>query len=127
MDAEYIPSLVHQPSRPSASCLHVMSWRTNPHPIHQHYSCDLKKRVVYQAFTLDKTTTQIAIDLDMPPHVVQCVLQNWRETGEVCKNRRHLGRAPLLSREAVTVSANHPELPRVLDVTCCMRSSSCLR
>jgi hypothetical protein len=27
----------------------------------------------------------------------------------------------------MTVSVNHPELPRVLDLTCCMCSSSCLR
>lgn len=126
MDAEYIPHLVHWLSRPSTSCLHTMPWRTNLHPIHQHYSRDLKKHVVYQAFTLDKTTTQIAIDLDMPLRVVQSVLQNWREIGEVCKDRWCLGHAPLLSREAVTVSANHPELSCVLNLTCCMCSSSCL-
>jgi hypothetical protein len=60
--------------------------------------------VVYQAFTLGKTTTEISIDLDIPVRVVQRVLKCWREIGEVCKDRTRMGRAPLMSQEAIMVS-----------------------
>jgi hypothetical protein len=54
-------------------------------------------RVIYQAFTLHKTSTLIAIDLDMPVRVVQRVKKTWSEIGEVCRDRRHKGRIPILS------------------------------
>ncbi|KAJ7615148.1 hypothetical protein DFH06DRAFT_961117, partial [Mycena polygramma] len=44
-----------------------------------------------------KSTTEIATDLNMPLRVVQRVIQTWRELGEVCRDRRHRGRAPLMS------------------------------
>ncbi|KAJ7315172.1 hypothetical protein DFH08DRAFT_655628, partial [Mycena albidolilacea] len=44
-----------------------------------------------------KTSTEIAIDLDMPVRVVQRVKKTWAEIGEVCRDRRHRGRPPLLS------------------------------
>ncbi|KAK6997463.1 hypothetical protein R3P38DRAFT_3059166 [Favolaschia claudopus] len=74
-----------------------MPRRAPPTAERKHYSKDLKTRVIYQAFTLDKSTTQIAIDLDMPVRVVQRVKQTWREIGEVCRDRRYIGRAPILS------------------------------
>ncbi|KAJ7438980.1 hypothetical protein FB451DRAFT_976375, partial [Mycena latifolia] len=46
-----------------------------------------------------KKPTQIAIDLDIRLRVVQRVLTTWREIGEVCRDRRYLGRAPMLSPE----------------------------
>ncbi|KAJ7663176.1 hypothetical protein DFH06DRAFT_952226, partial [Mycena polygramma] len=42
-------------------------------------------------------TTEIANELNMPLRVVQRVLQTWGEIGEVCRDRRHKGRAPLMS------------------------------
>lgn len=33
--------------------------------LRSHYSSDLKRHVIYQAFTLHKSTTEIAFDLDM--------------------------------------------------------------
>ncbi|EDR13075.1 uncharacterized protein LACBIDRAFT_308513 [Laccaria bicolor S238N-H82] len=48
-----------------------------------------------------KTTTEIAIDLNMPVHVVQRVLMNWREIGDVCKDRAHMGRAPLMKQDSI--------------------------
>jgi hypothetical protein len=60
--------------------------------------------VVYQAFTLGKTTTEISIDLDIPVQVVQCVLKCWQEIGEVCEDRTHMGHAPLMSQEVIMVS-----------------------
>lgn len=81
-----------------------MPRKKNLFPTRQHYSRDLKRRVVYQAFTLGKTTTEISIDLDIPVRVVQRVLKCWREIGEVCKDRTRMGRAPLMSQEAIMVS-----------------------
>ena len=49
---------------------------------HRQYSRDLKDVVVYQANTLNKSTTAIAKDLDMPLCIVQCVLKIWNEIGE---------------------------------------------
>jgi len=68
-------------------------------PIRRHYSRDLKQRVIYSAFTLHKKSTEIAIDLDMPLRVVQRVKKTWNEIGEVCHDRRFIGRLghPLLS------------------------------
>jgi hypothetical protein len=48
-----------------------MSRKKRATPIRQHYSKDLKHRVIYQAFTLKKTSTEIGIDLDMPLRVAQ--------------------------------------------------------
>ncbi|KAF8888944.1 hypothetical protein CPB84DRAFT_1623949, partial [Gymnopilus junonius] len=45
--------------------------------------------------------TQIAIDLNMSLHIVQCVLVTWREIGEVCRDRRGFGRSPILKNDAV--------------------------
>ncbi|KAJ7194135.1 hypothetical protein GGX14DRAFT_378286 [Mycena pura] len=68
-------------------------------PICQHYSKDLKKRVIYQSFVLHKSNENITIDLNMPLRVVQRVQQTWAEFGEVCRDRRHKGRPPLLSTQ----------------------------
>ena len=46
------------------------------------YSRDLNDVGVYQANTLNKSTTAIAKDLNMPLHVVQHVLKIWNEIGE---------------------------------------------
>ncbi|KAJ6522610.1 hypothetical protein B0H19DRAFT_857960, partial [Mycena capillaripes] len=40
---------------------------------------------------------EIAHDLNMPLRVVQRVMQMWTEIGEVSRDRRHKGRAPLMS------------------------------
>ncbi|KAJ7182124.1 hypothetical protein C8R46DRAFT_885205 [Mycena filopes] len=64
-----------------------------------HSTKDLKQRVIYQAFTLGKRTTQIAIDLNMPLRVVQRCITTWREIGEVARDRTYIGRAPMLSPE----------------------------
>lgn len=80
-----------------------MPRKPNPNPTRQHYSRDLKERVVYQAYTLNKRTTAIAIDLDIPLRVVQRVLRSWREVGEVCKDRTVMGRAPLMKPAEVKV------------------------
>jgi len=46
-------------------------------PLWCHYSKDLKKCVTYQAFTLNKSLTTIAIDLNMPLWVVQHIKCTW--------------------------------------------------
>ncbi|KAJ7215975.1 hypothetical protein GGX14DRAFT_391642 [Mycena pura] len=56
--------------------------RKNPAvPVQNHYSKDLKQRVIYQAYTLEKGSTEIAIDLNMPLRVVQRIKQTWAEIG----------------------------------------------
>lgn len=80
-----------------------MSRKPNLEPIRKHYSHDLKKRIIYQVLTLEKTTTQISIDLDIPLRVVQRILKMWREVGEVLKDRKGMGKAPLMKNDAVKV------------------------
>ncbi|KAJ6532396.1 hypothetical protein B0H19DRAFT_1005033, partial [Mycena capillaripes] len=65
--------------------------------VRNHYSKDLKERVIYQAYILEKDSKEIAHDLNMPLRVVQRVKEMWAEIGEVCRDRRHKGRAPLMS------------------------------
>ena len=77
-----------------------MPWKYNLSPVWLQYSWDLKKWVVYQPFMLMKSTTEIAINLDMPVCVVQCIWTNWQEIGDVCKDQTHLGRAPLMSQSS---------------------------
>ncbi len=72
-------------------------------PLRRRYTTDLKQRVIYQAFTLGKKSTEIAIDLDMPVRVVQRVRQTWMQTGRVCRSQEFIGRHPLLSPEQTKV------------------------
>jgi transposase len=72
-------------------------------PLRQHYSRDLKRRVIHMSQKLHLSSTEIAIMLDMPLRVVQRVRQVWNEIGEVCQHRARSGRAPLMSRQAVDV------------------------
>ncbi|KAJ7346093.1 hypothetical protein DFH08DRAFT_701525 [Mycena albidolilacea] len=65
--------------------------------IRNHYSKDLKERVIYQAYTLGHDSKDIAHALNMPLRVVQPVKEMWAEIGEVCRDRRHKGRALLMS------------------------------
>src|SRR6266481_6328366 len=65
----------------------VQSLMPPSHPdTHQHYSTDLKERVIYQQFTLGKSTTEIAKDLDMLLWVVQRVLKLYEVIGEAVKD-----------------------------------------
>jgi hypothetical protein len=66
-------------------------------PLRRHYSADLKQRIIHQAYTLHRRSEDITTDLDMPLRVVQRVKRTWNEIGEVCRDRQHQGRAPLLS------------------------------
>ncbi|KAF8573921.1 hypothetical protein K439DRAFT_1275267, partial [Ramaria rubella] len=45
----------------------------------------------------------IAIDLDMPVHVVQRVLQMWDEIGAVVKDPKKLGRVRLMTTDQIQV------------------------
>ena len=103
-----VTSLLSQPQRALQPRRHRpldMPRKQNLSPSRLQYSRDLKQRVVYQAFTLMKSTTEIAINLDMPIRVVQRVLTNWREIGDVCKDQTRLGRAPLMSQSSVKACA----------------------
>jgi transposase len=80
-----------------------MPRKRNLDPVRQSYHSDLKKRIVYQVYTLGMSTTSVAISLNMPLRVIQRVLKAWKTTGEVCRDRRDRGRAPLMKRDAVKV------------------------
>ena len=95
------PSTSSQHSSPS---LAIMPRKKRSTPLRRHYSRDLKKRVIYQAFTLSKSSTAIAVDLDMPLRVVQRIKRTWFEIGEVCRDRSYKGRHPLLSPLQTKVS-----------------------
>ncbi|THU88254.1 hypothetical protein K435DRAFT_613697, partial [Dendrothele bispora CBS 962.96] len=61
-----------------------------------------------------RKTHDIAHDLNMPLRVVQRVLQTWREIGEVCRERKGLGRAQILSdchmQLLITLVEHSPDL-----------------
>lgn len=81
----------------------------------QQYSKDLKQRVIYLRNTLQKTTTEISILLDMPLRVVQRVLQTWDEIGEAVKDPATYearGRPRLLRGESIEVSFPHLNMYR---------------
>lgn len=67
------------------------------------YSRDLKQRVIYQAHTLKMSPTEISISLDIRLRVVQRVIKTYRDTGEVCVDRRYTGRPPLMTMAASEV------------------------
>lgn len=72
----------------------------NPHtPFWTTYTWDHKELVIYQSKIPGKTITQIAIELDLQMKLrsVQHVLQTWDKIGEVCKDKKYKGRAPLMS------------------------------
>ncbi|KAF8578530.1 hypothetical protein K439DRAFT_1238229, partial [Ramaria rubella] len=50
-----------------------------------------------------KSHTAIAIDLNMPLHVVQRVLQTWDQIGTVVKDPKRLGRMHLMGTEQIQV------------------------
>ena len=74
-----------------------------PTPCH-HYSKDVKKLVIYQSNVLNMSTTDIAVNLNMPMHVMQRVLQTWDEIRAVVREPKTLGWAHLMTTEQVQVS-----------------------
>ncbi|KAJ7735059.1 hypothetical protein B0H16DRAFT_1426180 [Mycena metata] len=87
-----------------------MPRKTKTVPARQHYTKDLKERVIYQNFILGKQPTAISIDLDMPLRVVQRCITTWKEIGEVCHDRKYKGRAPLLSTQHTKTKPNFDSL-----------------
>ena len=84
-----------------------MAHPQSPSP-HHHYWQDLKQHVIYQWFTLDKSTTGIAKDLDMSLWVVQRILKLYEEIGDMVKDpKAHTrpGHMHLLDTPSVEVSA----------------------
>ncbi|KAJ7599635.1 hypothetical protein C8J56DRAFT_726750, partial [Mycena floridula] len=73
-----------------------MPHRKRATPLKNHYSRDLKRRVIYQHNILGYNTTKISRNLDIPLHVVQRVIQVHNEIGEVCRDRGQVGRSPLM-------------------------------
>lgn len=78
----------------------------------QCYSQDLKLRVLHQSYVLRNSSTITAINLDMDVRVVQHVKQIFKVTGEVCKDRRGIGRPPLLTTGATEVNEFEPIQPK---------------
>jgi hypothetical protein len=57
----------------------------------------------------------------MPLRVVQRVKQTWAEIGEVCRDRRHKGRATLLSTENTKVFHQKPSMSPSNSFACTSR------
>ena len=55
-------------------------------------------------FKLQNRTTDIAIDLDMSLHVVQCTIKLWHDIGDVVAEPKLLSHAPKLSSAQIEVS-----------------------
>ena len=87
------------------SKVHALSLKTTmpPTPCHR-FSKNVKKLVIYQSNVLGMSTTDIAVNLDMPVCVVQWVLQTWDEIGAVAREPKTLGWARLMTTEQVQVS-----------------------
>ena len=68
------------------------------------YSWDLKLRVLHQSYILGNSSTITAINLDMNVRVVQRVKQTFEAMGEVCEDRKGIGRLPLLTIGAIEVN-----------------------
>ncbi|KIK76757.1 hypothetical protein PAXRUDRAFT_412676 [Paxillus rubicundulus Ve08.2h10] len=78
-----------------------MPHKRKPAGKRQHYSRDLKQRVIYQAQVLGNSSTAIAISLDMPIRVVQRIIKLHRDTGDVATECTRHGRYPLMPAAAV--------------------------
>ena len=76
----------------------------NPHPVRRTYSKDVRDLVIHQRFTLEKTTTAIAIDLNMSLRVVQRTIKLWEDIGDVIKTPKNITRAPLMTASQEEVS-----------------------
>ena len=72
-------------------------------PLQRHYSHDLKRHIIYQTQILGKSSTQIAIDLNIDLQVVQHVKQTWNKIGDVCRDRKYKGRSPVMSSTEIDV------------------------
>jgi hypothetical protein len=94
-------------------------------PLRQTYSRDLKHRVIYQSKVLGYPSTKISISLDMPLRCVQRVCRMWDEVGEVCKDRTRIGRAPLMSSDAVEVSLHPVSYHKLSKATHCSLVHAC--
>jgi hypothetical protein len=83
------------------------------HHNRQHYSKDLRDRVIWQKFTLQKVTSEIATDLNMSLRVVQRIIKMWREIGDVVASPRNLSRSPTMSEAQIQVRS-HLFMPNCL-------------
>ena len=84
-----------------------MAYPQPPAP-HHHYLQDLKQCVIYQQFTLDKSTTEIEKALNMSLQVVHHVLKMYEEIGDTVKDPKACTRPgfmPLLDAPSVEVNA----------------------
>ncbi|KAF8585471.1 hypothetical protein K439DRAFT_1343305, partial [Ramaria rubella] len=70
------------------------------------YSEDLQQCVIYQQFLLGKKISDIALDLNMLQHVVECIIQMWYSIGEVMvqKPGRKGNQRRIMTPEEITVS-----------------------
>jgi hypothetical protein len=92
------------PKDTTSTCIHHnMPWKWPHNPIRSTYTRVHKELVIYQFYTLGRTTTQIAIDLRMKLRSVQRTIHMWNEIGEVCRDRKYKGRTPLMSAGAIDV------------------------
>lgn len=102
-----VMSPVTSDTRPRTLPATIMARKKPQVPLRQHYSRDLKRRVIHLSHKLHMSSTEIAMLLDMPLRVVQRVRQVWNEIGEVSRQGARSGRSPLMSRAAVDVRSHY--------------------
>jgi hypothetical protein len=85
-------------------CARTMVRKKCTVPLWQHYSRDLKQRIIHMSQKLHLSSTEISLMLDMPLCVVQRVRRVWNEIDEVYRQRVRSGREPLMSREAIDMT-----------------------
>lgn len=59
-----------------------------PAIVRKQYPEALKDRVVHQCYNLNRKTSSIAIDLNIPLRVCQRILQTYHETGQTVRPRK---------------------------------------
>ena len=72
----------------------------------RYYSKDLRERIIYQRFSLERKPKEISHELDISLRVVQRTLQLWNEIGEVARDPKEYskrGRPMVLNEMACNV------------------------
>jgi len=73
---------------------------------HQYTSVYVRRIVIYQTAVLQKTSSEIATDLDLGLHTVQRLRRRWRLLGTIIREPHREGPRKVLDDMAIQVSAH---------------------
>lgn len=88
---------------PSLQFSNNMARRQPQCRLRRRYTKEVKCLIMYQTHILGRKPTQISIDLDIPVRVIQRVKKTWKDIGEVCRDRKYMGRGPKMSPSQIEV------------------------